>query len=37
MIETTALLIEAFGLGSLGLAFAKATLARRKLNAKNPP
>jgi len=36
MIETTALIIEAFGLGSLSLAFAKYTLLRRKsMNAKN--
>jgi hypothetical protein len=30
-LETTALLIEAFGIGSLALAFAKYTLAKRKL------
>jgi hypothetical protein len=36
MIETTALIIEAFGLGSLSLSFAKYTLLRRKsMNAKN--
>jgi hypothetical protein len=36
MIETTALIIEAFGLGSLTLAFAKYTLMRRKFeHAKN--
>jgi hypothetical protein len=36
MIETTALIIEAFGLASLSLAFAKYTLQRRKmLNAEN--
>jgi hypothetical protein len=35
MIETTALIIEAFGVGSLSLAFVKYTLQRRKyMNAK---
>ena len=36
MIETTALIIEVFGVASLSLAFAKYTLLRRKcVNAKN--
>jgi len=36
MMETTALIIEVFGVGSLSLAFAKYTLMRRKLeHAKN--
>jgi len=36
MIETAALIIEAFGLGSLSAAFAKYTLLRRKIeNTKN--
>jgi len=35
-METTALIIETFGMGSLALAFVKYTLARRKLmNTKN--
>jgi hypothetical protein len=36
MIEPTALIIGAFGLGSLSLAFAKYTLQRRKyMNGKD--
>jgi hypothetical protein len=36
MIETTALIIEIFGLASISLAFAKYTLMRRKcINVKN--
>jgi hypothetical protein len=36
MIETTALIIEIFGVGSLSLAFAKYTLMKKKIeHAKN--